>query len=514
MNVNWSALIVFTVVFLFVTLIGFVAVRWRRGDMNLLHEWGLGGNRFGTFMTWFLMGGDFFTASAMVALPALVFGAGAMGAFGITYSVFIFPVLFVFAPRLWSVCRKRGYLTAADFVRGRYGNRWLASAVALTGLVATMPYIALQLVGIQVVIAALGLETRGLVGDLPLIVAFVILACFTYTSGLRAPAAIAVVKDILLYITGIAAIVGIPIALGGYPAIFDHVPLEKLTLPIPGPATFGSYSIYVTLGLGSALSWGLYPHSVTGLLSASHRRAIQRNAFLLPLYTLVIGLIMLMGYMAISAEVAQKPEFADLFKQFSSTFAVPALYLNFFPSWFAGLAFAGIAIGALVPAAIMSIAAANLFSRNVYREFCRPDCSAQQETAVAKWVSLLVKFGALIIVFVLPKQYMVNLQLIGSIAIIQTLPSVFLSLYTRWFNPWALLAGWGCGLVTGISMLVSLGFKSPYYALEVAGYAIPGYAAIYAFAVNLVVALVLTAIIRAAREAAAEDETAASDYVV
>jgi SSS family solute:Na+ symporter len=254
MNVNWSALIVFTVIFVFVTVLGFASARWRRGDMDLLHEWGLGGNRFGTFMTWFLMGGDFFTASAMVALPALVFGAGAMGAFGITYSAFIFPVLFVFAPRLWSVARKHGYVTAADFVRGRYSNRWLASAVALTGLIATMPYIALQLVGMQVVIAALGLETKGVMGDLPLIVAFLILAAFTYKSGLRAPAAIAVVKDILLYITGVAAVVGIPIVLGGYPAIFNHVPIEKLTLPVPGPGTLGNYSIYVTLGTGSALA--------------------------------------------------------------------------------------------------------------------------------------------------------------------------------------------------------------------------------------------------------------------
>jgi SSS family solute:Na+ symporter len=439
---------------------------------------------------------------------------GAMGAFGVAYSIFIFPVLFVFGPRLWSVCRKHGYVTAADFVRGRYGNRWLASAVALTGLVATMPYIALQLVGVQVVIAAMGLETQGLAGDLPLIIAFVILAGFTYTSGLRAPAAIAVVKDVLLYITGITAIVGIPMALGGFPEIFRHVPMEKLTLPIPEGNSLGSYSIYVTLGIGSALSWGLYPHSITGLLSANHRRAIQRNAFLLPLYTIVIALMLLMGYMAIAAGVAQKPEFASLYKQFGSTFAVPALYLNFFPSWFVGLAFAGIGIGALVPASIMSIAAANLFSRNVYREFWRSDCSPQQETAIAKLVSLLVKFGALVIIFALPKQYMVNLQLMGSIAIIQTLPAVFLSLYTRWFNPWALLLGWACGLTTGMSMLMSLSFASPYFSLAIGDYSVPGYVGIYAFAVNLIVVATLTSVIRFVQKAGFEDETAASDYLV
>ena len=86
-------------------------------------------------------------------------------------------------------------------VRGRYGSRWLSVAIALTGILATMPYIALQLVGIREVIAALGIH-----GEWPLIVAFVILAAYTYTSGLRAPAAIAIVKDVMLYIMVIAAI--------------------------------------------------------------------------------------------------------------------------------------------------------------------------------------------------------------------------------------------------------------------------------------------------------------------
>jgi len=145
-----------------------------------------------------------------------MFGVGALGFFAVPYTIMVYPFVFVVFPRLWSVARTHGYITAADFVRGRHGNRWLALAVAITGMVALMPYIALQLVGIQVVIAALGIESLGLGGDLPLIVAFIILAAFTYTSGLRAPAAIAIVKDILIWITVIVAIVMIPIELGGH----------------------------------------------------------------------------------------------------------------------------------------------------------------------------------------------------------------------------------------------------------------------------------------------------------
>ena len=119
------------------------------------------------------------------------------------------------------------------FVRDRFGNRLLALAVALTGIVATMPYIALQLVGMEVVIGALGFPAGGIVGHLPLIIAFIVLAAFTYTSGLRAPALIAVVKDMLIFVTVFAAVIVIPAKLGGYGAIFASVPQEKLIAAEP-----------------------------------------------------------------------------------------------------------------------------------------------------------------------------------------------------------------------------------------------------------------------------------------
>src|SRR5487761_2514025 len=256
--INWTALIVFIVLFGFITWLGFIAAHWRKGDLGQLHEWGLGGRRFGTLVTWFLIGGDLYTAYTFVAVPALLFGAGAIGFFAVPYTIMVYPILYVVFPRLWSVAHRRGYVTSADFVRGRFGNRWLALAVALTGILATMPYIALQLVGIQVVIGALGVQNTGLAGALPLIIAFVILAAFTYTSGLRAPAMIAVVKDVLIYLTVLATIIVVPIRLGGYDKVFAAVPPAKLLLAHPPAGSYGSFSAYATLALGSALALFLY----------------------------------------------------------------------------------------------------------------------------------------------------------------------------------------------------------------------------------------------------------------
>src|SRR5689334_5103223 len=295
---NWTAIIVFVLLFGLVTVIGFVAAHWRRGDLNHLHEWGLAGRRLGTLITWFLLGGDVYTAYTFIAVPALVFGAGAIGFFALPYTIVVYPLVFLILPRMWLVAHKHNYVTAADFVQGRYGNRWLALAVAVTGIVATMPYIALQLLGLQVVIGAMGVGTGGgLMGDLPLIIAFVILAAFTYTSGLRAPAMIAVVKDTLIYVTVLALVIVVPIELGGYDKIFAAVPPAKLLLPSPGPNTLGLYSAYATLALGSAFALFLYPHTMTGVLSAANREVIRRNAAYLPAYSFLLGLLAITGFM-------------------------------------------------------------------------------------------------------------------------------------------------------------------------------------------------------------------------
>jgi solute:Na+ symporter, SSS family len=491
-TLDLTATSVFVVLFLFVTWLGFVAARWRKADLNLLHEWGLGGRRFGTVVTWFLLGGDLYTAYTFIAVPALVFGKGAMGFFAVPYTILIYPILYIVFPRLWAIAHERGHVTAADYVRDRFGSRMLALAFAVTGIVATMPYIALQLVGMEVVIGALGFPAGGLVGHLPLIIAFTILAAFTYTSGLRAPALIAVVKDMLIFITVFAAVVIIPAKLGGYGSIFASVPPEKLILAPASGDNFGAYSAYATLALGSALALFLYPHAMTGILSSSSGNVIRRNAALLAAYSFILGLIALLGYMAIAAGVDKEPAYAAGFTQYGANFAVPALFLASFPSWFVGIAFAAIAIGALVPAAIMSIACANLFTRNLYKEFLRPNCSNADEAHMAKIVSLVVKIGAVAFILAIPQAYAIQLQLLGGIWIIQLLPPILLGLYSRGFNAHALLSGWVAGTAIGTTMAATQGFASSVYPLEILGVTVPGYAALYSVAINLLLAVLLS----------------------
>ena len=496
-----SALIVFCLFFAFVTLAGFWAARWRRpmAGMHSLEEWGLAGRSFGTWITWFLLGGDLYTAYTVIAVPAALYGAGANGFFAVPYAIIAYPYMMLVLPRLWSVCNRHGFCTFADFVRGRYNNRALTLAIAITGILAIMPYIALQLVGMRVVIAALGLDV-----EWSLAVAFIILAAYTYSSGLRAPAVIAIVKDLMLYIMVIAALVILPIKLGGYAHVFQ-LASQALATHTPPASIFikpQQYLGYSTLAIGSAIALMLYPHTATAVLSASSANVVRRNAALLPAYSFLLGMIALLGFVALAAGVVTKDTNA----------AVPLLFLKMFPEWFAGFCLAAVAIGALVPAAIMSIAASNLFTRNLWGEFVRTPMRPHEESAMAKIVSLVVKFGALVFVLKLPATYAIEMQLLGGIWIGQMFPSVVLGVFTRWFNPWALLAGWVAGMACGTGMVWSLGLKSSVYPLHLFGNTYAMYAAVPALLLNLAVSALLTLVLRILKVPAGTDTTAPEAY--
>jgi len=511
MTLKWDAFAVFLFFFAVVTVLGFFAARWRRGDLNLLHEWGLAGRRFGTVITWFLLGGDLYTAYTFIAIPAAMYSVGAVsGFYAIPYTVLVYPLVFILMPRFWTICKKKGYITAADFVRDRFDSRWLALAVAFTGILATLPYIALQMYGIEVSLAAMGIPLTtnifGLNMDIPLLVAFLILAAYTYNSGLRAPAMIALVKDIMIFIVLFVAITVIPAQLGGFGNIFAaaHTKATHSTSAAPFFDLIPSkqYATYATLALGSALALFLYPHSLTGILSSSSTRVIKRNAAFLPLYSLMLGLLAMVGYMAIAAKVPLLPGFGK-------NSAIPALFNISFPGWFAGFAFAALSIGALVPAAVMSIAAANLFTRNIYKEYIQKGATDRQESQVAKITSLVIKFGALLfIVYVQPTQ-VVFFQLLGGIWMLQTLPSVFLSLYTRWFNRWALLAGWAAAMSVGTWQFFANN-NSPIAVVPILN--VPLYTAFTVLALNLALAIILTPVFNLLGAKNGNDTTTPSDY--
>jgi len=341
-----------------------------------------------------------------------------------------------------------------------------------------MPYIALQLVGMAAVFKALGLKA-----ELPLVVAFVVLAVYTYSSGLRAPALIAFVKDTMIYIAVFAAVVVIPAHLGGYAALFEKADAAFQAQGSGGILlTSGQMLPFATLALGSAMAAFMYPHTLSGVFASASANTIRKNAILLPAYTLLLAFLGYMGH-AVGLKLSNNND------------VVPALLKFLFPSWFTGFAFAAIAIGALVPAAVMSIGAANLFTRNFWKVYVNPDVTMAGEAQVAKITSLVVKFGALLATLYLPTQFAIDLQLLGGLWILQTFPSVVFGLFVDWFTAPALLAGWAAGLTGGTWLAWFDGLK-PVHGIVIGGTNFSVYVGLLALAINVVVAAGANIILR------------------
>lgn len=506
MNFNGVTFSVFMILFVLVTGMGFVASRWRRAkDEHQLEEWALGGRGFGGFVTWFLLGGDLYSAYTLIAVPAAIFSIGAFGFYAVPNAVVLYSLGFLFLPRLVKRAHEKGYVTLTDFVNDRFKSQALGLAITLTGLLATLPYLALQLVGLEVVFASMGLKADAsaswIVRDLPLLIAFGVLAAYTYSSGIRAPALIAFLKDGLTYIVVIVAVIVIPIKLGGFGQIFADAGTaiaERNNTTDPAAATISvNASIYMTLALGSGMAFFLYPHAITGVFASRGARTVRRNMSVLPIYTVLLGFVALLGMMALAAGI--KPLDGN------PQFAVPQLLQEMFPSWFVGVAYAAIAMSALVPAAIMAIGAGNLVSRNIIRQFSRSETSAKRETTISKIVSVLVKLGALVFVLTLDSQFALNFQLLGGIWILQTIPTVLLGLFTdRFADKRALLAGWAVGIVYGT--LAAYNISSPNTSHFGGSTATPFfltspmYIAVSALILNLAITLIWSAIASAFRQ--------------
>jgi SSS family solute:Na+ symporter len=230
----------------------------------------------------------------------------------------------------------------------------------------------------------------------------------------------------------------------------------------------------------------MYPHTLTGIFASKSANTICKNAILLPAYTLLLGLLALLGYMGHAAHLNLA----------NNNDVVPVLFKTLFPSWFAGFAFAAIGIGALVPAAVMSIGAANVFTRNFWKAYVNPSIQPASEAKVAKIASLVVKIGALLVILTLPTQFALDLQLLGGMWILQTLPAVVFGLFSNWLRAPALLAGWTVGFCAGTWLIWSDGLK-PIHAISFGGTTIAIYTGLLALAANIIVAIVINGVVSA-----------------
>ncbi|WP_369173059.1 sodium:solute symporter [Streptomyces sp. R28] len=421
-------------------------------------------------------------------MPGLMFGTGGLALYALVYTMLLSPLIMIFLPRLRDVAAKHGLITAADYVRARHGSHPLALATALTGILATMPYLGLQVVGMTAVLRSLGLAPDGLAGCVVLTLLFLVFAVATHPGGLRACVRMSVVKALLIGGAVVVVLILTVARLGPPGHVFDLADRRSDAMGQPFDIPAHSFTAYATLAVGSALAQLVYPQVLLVATASRSKQSLRAATNFLPAWSMSLGLWAFFGVAALAAGVRTPAGHGEL--------AVPALVGRIAPDWLAGPVFGALAVAGLLPAVVMAMSMSMLFIRNIYVEYLNPTATPAHEVRAARGPALAIMAGAVAFALFMKPQDAINLHLLGGVWILQTFPSVAVSLFTRWFHQRALFTGWAVGMLAGTALLGMHGFSSV-VDIGIGPVHAPVYVAVTALALNLVVAAALTPVLDA-----------------
>ena len=455
-----------------------IGLRGVRGVAMDPQEYIVGGRRFGALLLWLLLAGEIYTTFTFLGAAGWAYGKGAPAYYILCYGTLAYVISFFLAPPIHRIARERGYLTGPDFFTDRYGSRALGALVALLGFVMLVPYVTLQLTGLQILVQIAGYGSINPLGAVA--VGFFLVAAFTYIAGLRGAAWASVVKDALVLLGVLFAGLVLPAHFFGSPAgALDAVLRDHPNwLTIAGPAAPNGITWVVTTTVLTACGFFMWPQSMAAIYSARDEDTLRRNAVFLPFYQVMLLLVFFAGFTALEVMPGLKGSDAD--KSFM------LVVQKFYPAWVVGAIAAAGALAALVPAAVQLLAAASIVAKNVFADngVARDPAAQTRTTRILVLVVALLAFGF----WALAKTSLVGLLLIGYNGITQLFPGVVLGVTAR--RPPALAVA--AGIIAGILVLI-------YFAATSQGQLAGINTGLIALAINALVLAVSAPLLRGTR---------------
>ncbi|GJI58124.1 sodium:solute symporter family protein [Bacillus altitudinis] len=442
MQGNLTALLITASIIFIVVVIGFAAGR-DKSSRQSVEEWSVGGRKFGGLLVWFLVGADLYTAYTFLGLTSTAYTAGSVAFFAIPYSVLAYFIAYFFLPKLWTVAKNHKLTTLADYARERFDSKLLSSLIAIVGVLMLIPYICLQLSGIQDTLTVAG--TSYINVNAVVMISFILVALYTFFSGIKGPTYTAIIKDILVWVIMLFMVVSLPIIhFNGWTPMMNTLAKEApqlLTIPEGGPK---GILWFITASGVSALALFMWAHAATGVFTAKSADAIRKNSMFLPLYNIVLILVIFLGFIA----------FLVLPEDTNPRFALLHLIQTSYGGVMQGLAYSTIALASLIPCSIMAIGASNLFANNLYRDLIHPTVSPKRLTIITRSMVFIVIGLALLFGMLFPTA-LVTLQLIGVSGMVQIFPAIAISLFWKKQSREATIAGLVVGIIVTFTANIS-----------------------------------------------------------
>jgi SSS family solute:Na+ symporter len=402
----------------------------------------LAGRSLGTLFTWLLMAGEIYTSFTFLGAAGWAYGKGAPAFYILCYGPVAYVISYFLLPPLWRVAKRYGLLTGPDFFAVRYRSRPLGVLVACVGVVFLVPYVTLQLTGLQILLTIAGRGAFDATVGVGL--AFVLTALFVFVAGLRGLAWASVVKDAAVLAAVAFAGIWLPWHIAGSPARLIHRVLAAhpgwMTLA-PGGAALGT-RWFVSTVLLTACGFWVWPQSAAAAYAARSDRVLQRNAILMPLYNILLVPALLAGFAALAVLPGLRGPAAD--QSFMLVIA------RDYPAWVLGLVAAAGCLAALIPASAQLLGAASVLVKNVLGDWLGVATTDGSRTAATRW--LVAGTAALALwLWLHERTTLVNLLLVAYNGITQFFPGVVAGLVWRRATAWGVAAG----ILSGLGVLAA-----------------------------------------------------------
>jgi solute:Na+ symporter, SSS family len=450
MSDSLVALVVITVIVAIGAFVGFFASTRHKMD---LEQWTVAGRGFGAVFVWLLMAGEVYTTFTFLGASGWAYSRGAPVLYILAYQPLMYVVSFFILPQMWEVGKKYKLQTQADFFRARYGSRHLEAFVALVGVVFIIPYLQLQLTGLGLIVEVASFD--GIHHTLAMVISFAIVAAFVFTSGVRGAAWVSVLKDILLLFVAVFVGIAVPYHyFGGIGSMFSTLARSHPShLIMPGATQNLGHAWFVTTVLMTALAFFMWPQYVSACYTAKSGDTLRRNAVIMPLYSITMPLMFLVGFTALMV----LPRLAN------GDLAMLTIVRKIFPPWFLGIVGGAGALTAMVPAAVQILAASTLFVKNFCRPLLAPSMTDAQVAKSAK--ATVLGITALALCFAIySSTSLVSLLLLGYSGVAQIFPGVVLGLYSRRVTTSGVFAGMATGI--GVVAFLALTKRDPLMGLN------------------------------------------------
>ncbi|HET9096887.1 MAG TPA: sodium:solute symporter family protein [Candidatus Baltobacteraceae bacterium] len=385
----------------------------------------VGGRSFGALFLWILLAGEVYTSFTFLGAAGWAYGKGAPAFYILAYGTIGYIIGYFYLPEVWRIGKEKHLLTAPDFFQARYGSKTLTMGVAILQFLLIIPYVTLQLTGVQIVLTIAGYGHYN--ATVAVAAAFALIVIFTFTAGLHGAAWASVVKDSLVLGAVIFAGIVLPLHFfGSFGTMFDRVlgaSPHWLTLA-PGTAPMGM-NWYISTVLLTSIGFYMGPHSIAAVYSARDGNTIRRNAIFLPLYQLVLLLVFLAGFTALVVSPGLKGPAVD------QSFLL--VVQRYYPAWVLGVIAGAGCLAALLPASAQLLGASSVFAQNVIGQ--------------VRWTRafvVVIAIGAFIM-WLFWNKTLVDLLLLYYNGVTQFMPAFIFGIYWKRMNAMAI----GAGIVSG-----------------------------------------------------------------